>query len=60
MSKFRDRIDWVYRSDYFTPEEQIDLVLVPKSYPLDRGIFVGLLAVSFVGAALVGTVVWFA
>jgi hypothetical protein len=56
MGKFRDRIDWVY-DHCFTARERSELLLKPKTLRVDKGIYLGLVAVSLAGAGLVAVLV---
>jgi len=58
IANFRSRVGWVYQR-CFTAGKRRDLVMDPKPFWYDPGIFVGLIAVSLVGAILIGVVVWF-
>jgi len=59
IETFRDRLDWIYRS-YFSEEERVGLDLrpVPRSYWYQPEVYIGLLAVSFVGAVLTAVYLW--
>lgn len=59
IQKFRARLDWIYRT-YFSAEERANLEFPqgPRSYWDEPEAFVGLLAVSFVGAVLTAIYLW--
>ena len=59
IEMFRDRLVWVYRT-YFSEEERagLDLRLEPRSYWYQPEAYVGLIAVSFVGAVLTAVYLW--
>ena len=50
IEKFRNRLVWVYRS-YFSEEERagLDVRLEPRSYWYEPEVYIGLLAVLYVG-----------
>src|SRR5262249_28724350 len=53
IENFRNRLVWIYRT-YFSEKERVglDLRLEPRSYWYQPEVYIGLLAVSFVGAVL--------
>jgi len=59
IETFRNRLVWVYRT-YFSEEERagLDLRLQPRSYWYQPEVYIGLLAVSFVGALLTAIYLW--
>ena len=62
IEKFRTRLDWVYRT-YFSAEEREGLGVQsePRSYwyqPDQPEGYIGLMAVSFVGAVLTAIYLW--
>jgi hypothetical protein len=60
IENFRNRLVWSYRT-YFSEEERVglDLRLEPKVISVStRGFYIGLLAVSFVGALLTAIYLW--
>ena len=59
IEKFRNRLAWIYRS-YFSEEERagLDVRLEPRSYWYEPEVYIGLLAVSFVGAVLTAIYLW--
>jgi hypothetical protein len=59
IENFRNRLVWIYRS-YFSEEERVglDLRLEPRSYWYQPEVYIGLLAVSFVGALLTAIYLW--
>jgi hypothetical protein len=59
IGTFRNRLVWVYRS-YFSEEERagLDLRLDPRSYWYQPEVYIGLIAVSFVGAVLTAVYLW--
>jgi hypothetical protein len=59
IEKFRNRLVWIYRS-YFSDEERVglDLRLEPRSYWYEPEVYIGLLAVSFIGALLTTIYLW--
>ena len=58
MGKFRDRLDWIYRT-YFNREEQTGLGLLWSRSPWDEWkVAVGLILVSFIGFILTATYLW--
>jgi hypothetical protein len=59
IATFRSRLDWIY-STYFTREEcaGLDVQPEPKTYWYQPEIYIGLMAVSFVGALLTAIYLW--
>src|SRR2546423_1800079 len=59
IETFRNRLVWVYRS-YFSEDERagLDLRLEPRSYWYQPEAYIGLIAVSFVGAVLTAVYLW--
>src|SRR5262247_2303106 len=59
IEKFRNRLDWIYRT-YFSVEERagLDVPPEPKSYWYQTELYIGLIAVSFVGAVLTAVYLW--
>ena len=58
MAKFRDRIDWIYRT-YFNREEQTGLDLLrPRSFWDEWKVAIGLILVSFIGFILTAIYLW--
>jgi hypothetical protein len=59
IETFRNRLVWVYRS-YFSEEERagLDLRLEPRSYWYQPEAYIGLIAVSFIGAVLTAVYLW--
>ena len=59
IEMFRNRLVWVYRS-YFSEDERagLDLRLEPRSYWYQPEAYIGLIAVSFVGAVLTAVYLW--
>jgi len=59
IENFRNRLVWIYRT-YFSEEERggLDLRLEPRSYWYQPEVYIGLLAVSFVGALLTAIYLW--
>jgi hypothetical protein len=59
IATFRNRLDWIY-STYFTGEECAGLHVQPepKTYWYQAEIYIGLMAVSFVGAVLTAVYLW--
>jgi hypothetical protein len=59
IENFRNRLVWIYRT-YFSEEERVgfDLRLEPRSYWYQPEVYIGLLAVSFVGALLTAIYLW--
>jgi hypothetical protein len=59
IDKFRNRLAWIYRT-YFTADERVglDVQVEPRSYWHQPEIYIGLMAVSFVGAVLTAIYLW--
>jgi hypothetical protein len=59
IETFRNCLVWVYRS-YFSEEERagLDLRLEARSYWYEPEVYIGLIAVSFVGALLTAIYLW--
>ena len=59
IAKFRNRLDWIYGT-YFTGEECAGLGVrpEPKTYGYHSEVYIGLLAVSLVGAVLTAIYLW--
>jgi preprotein translocase subunit Sss1 len=58
MDKFRERLDWIYRT-YFNREEQTGLGLLrPRSSWDEWKVVVGLVLVSFIGFILTAIYLW--
>jgi hypothetical protein len=59
IETFRNRLAWVYRS-YFSEDERagLDLRLEPRSYWYEPEVYIGLVAVSLVGAVLTAVYLW--
>ena len=59
IEKFRNRLAWIYRS-YFSEEERagLDVRLEPGSYWYQPEAYIGLIAVSLVGAVLTAVYLW--
>jgi hypothetical protein len=59
IEMFRDRLVWVYRT-YFSEDERagLDLRLEPRSYWYQPEAYLGLIAVSLVGAVLTAVYLW--
>jgi hypothetical protein len=59
IETLRNRLVWVYRS-YFSEEERagLDLRLEARSYWYEPEVYIGLIAVSFVGALLTAIYLW--
>jgi hypothetical protein len=59
IETFRNRLVWIYRT-YFTEEERVglDLQLEPRSYWYQPEVYIGLMAVSFVGAVFTAVYLW--
>ena len=56
ISKFRERLDWIYRT-YFSGEERNNLKLFELRSPVD-GVTLGLILVSFLGLLLTAIFLW--
>ena len=59
IETFRNRLVWVYRS-YFTEDERagLDLRLEARSYWYEPEVYIGLIALSLVGAVLTAVYLW--
>jgi hypothetical protein len=59
IETFRNRLVWVYTT-YFSEEERagLDLRLEPRSYWYEPEVYIGLIAVSLVGAVLTAVYLW--
>src|SRR5262249_7667633 len=59
IEKFRSRLGWIYRT-YFSEDERVglDLQLEPRSYWYQPELYIGLIAVSFVGTVLTAIYLW--
>jgi hypothetical protein len=59
IEKFRNRVSWIYKT-YFSAEERagLDVQLEPRSYWYQPELYIGLLAVSLVGAVLTAVYLW--
>jgi hypothetical protein len=58
MDKFRDRLDWIYRT-YFNREEQTGLDLLrSRSFWDEWKVPIGLILVSFIGFILTAIYLW--
>jgi len=59
IAKFRDRLAWIYTT-YFSAEERVglNLRLEPRSYWYRPEVYIGLLAVSCVGAVMTAIYLW--
>ena len=59
IERFRNRLAWIY-STYFSDEERagLDVLVEPKSYWYEPQVYIGLLAVSLVGAVLTAIYLW--
>ncbi len=58
IEKFRNRLGWIYRT-YFSAEERtgLDVKLEPPNW-YQPEVYIGLIAVSFVGAVLTAVFLW--
>ena len=56
ISKFRERLDWIYRT-YFSGEERNNLKLFELRSPVD-GVALGLILISFLGLLLTAIFLW--
>ena len=56
ISKFRERLDWIYRT-YFSGDERANLKLFELRSPVD-GVTLGLILVSFLGLLLTAIFLW--
>jgi hypothetical protein len=59
IETFRNRLAWVY-STYFSEDERagLELRLEPRSYWYEPEVYIGLIAISFVGAVLTAVYLW--
>ena len=59
IEQFRNRLSWIYKT-YFSAEERarLDLELEPRLYWYQPEGYIGLLAVSLVGAILTAVYLW--
>jgi hypothetical protein len=59
IEKLRNRLGWIYMT-YFSAEERagLDVELEPRAYWYQPELYVGLIAVSFVGAVLTAMYLW--
>ena len=59
IERFRNRLGWIYRT-YFSEDERVglDLQLEPRSYWYQPELYIGLIAVSLVGAVLTAVYLW--
>jgi hypothetical protein len=59
IDRFRDRVAWIYRT-YFTAHERagLDVQVEPRLYWCQPEVYIGLMAVSFVGAVLTAIYLW--
>jgi hypothetical protein len=59
IEKFRNRLGWIYRT-YFSEDERVglDLQLEPRSFWYQPELYIGLIAVSLVGAVLTAVYLW--
>jgi hypothetical protein len=59
IETFRNRLIWVYTT-YFSEDERagLDLRLEPRSYWYEPEVYIGLIAISFVGAVLTAVYLW--
>jgi hypothetical protein len=60
MTKFRNRIAWIYVQPYYTDEQRkvLELGTQPKGFWHDPMFLIGLIGVLAVGCAIVITVIW--
>ena len=56
INKFRERLDWIYRT-YFSGDERANLKLFELRSPVD-GVTLGLILVSFLGLLLTAIFLW--
>jgi hypothetical protein len=56
INKFRERLDWIYRT-YFSGEERANLKSFELRSPVD-GVTLGLILVSFLGLLLTAIFLW--
>ena len=59
IARFRDRLRWIY-STYFSEGERagLDVRLAPRAHWYQPEAYIGLMALSFVGALLTGIYLW--
>jgi hypothetical protein len=59
IAKFSNRLSWIYNT-YFSGEERVGLELQPepRSYWHQPEVFIGLIAVSLIGAVLTAIYLW--
>ena len=59
IEKLRSRLAWIYKT-YFSAEERagLDVQMEPRSYWYPPELYIGLIAVSFVGAVLTAVYLW--
>jgi hypothetical protein len=59
IERFRNRLGWIYRT-YFSEDERVglDLQLEARSYWYQPELYIGLIAVSLVGAVLTAVYLW--
>ena len=59
IEKFRNRLSWIYKT-YFSADERagLDVQMEPRSYWYPPELYIGLIAVSFVGAVLTAVYLW--
>jgi hypothetical protein len=57
--RFRDRLRWIYNT-YFSEEERagLDVQIPPRSHWYQPEVYIGLLALSFIGAFLTAIYLW--
>jgi hypothetical protein len=57
--KFRNRLAWIYKT-YFSAEEisALELQPAPKTYWYEPEVYIGLMAISLVGAVLTAIYLW--
>jgi len=59
IEKYKDRLAWIY-STYFTADERagLDVQLEPRSHWYQPEVYIGLMALSLVGAVLTAIYLW--
>jgi hypothetical protein len=59
IGKYKDRLAWIYRT-YFTADEraELDVQLEPRSHWYQPDVYIGLMALSLVGAVLTAIYLW--
>ena len=57
IEKFRNRLSWIYKT-YFSAGERAGLQMEPRSFWYTPELYIGLIAVSFVGAVLTAVYLW--